>query len=202
MSFQVVGGDSPNLDQPPELAQLMGLQSLGVAPAIVAGVAATAGTMAAWLARDGWSVGAYNDNMRMMNDIFKRWDKLGWLAGKDGKSCWKKNPARRRQWKALWARFAKLYGKGQVSEWSYISDSDEDPARTIMRSLASVWVPFFEKTCGEATNIGSGQLEPEPEGDGGGDIMTMLKYGGVIVGGLVVLNVISGIRGALPKKSA
>lgn len=199
MSFEIIGSDHPALDMPPQLEALM---VLGVAPGIVAGVAATAGTFAAWLAKDGWSAGEYNNFMRMMNDTFSQWDKLGWVKGADGKSCWRKYPAKRAEWKAFWTRFGKHYrAHGQVSTLSFLSDSEEGPARAFMAGLQQWGTGFFEKVCGADIGVTTG-LDPDsgappPDVGGPGDF---LKYGAWLVGGLVVLNVISGLRGAFPRK--
>lgn len=198
MTFQIIGDDQPTLDVPPELASLTGLD---VVPIVVAGVGVTAGTFAAWLAQDGWSTGEYNNFMLKMNDIFKDWDKLGWGAkGQNGKSCWANNPRRRKAWKALWARFGKHWRQyGQVSY--VLTDSVEGPARDLMQELLG-WGPFFEKVCGAEIGVAGESLDPgsgvAPAREGG--MADMVKYAAWAIGGLVALNVITGLRGAFPRK--
>lgn len=205
MTFEYITQDDHQaLDMPPELANLMGLQ---LAPLVVAGVAATIGTFAAWLAQGRWSTGEYNAYMRTLDDTFATWDKLGWVKGTDGKSCWQKNPAKRRQWLLLWGRFSKHYKANPVITnaipifgFDPAYSREEGPARIFMAKMAEWGTDFFGKVCGvdvgSMIDIDPGAGDPPPGGDGGpGD---MLKYGAWLVGGIVALNVISGIRGAFP----
>ena len=206
MSFEYIGDDHATLDMPPELAGLMGLE---VAPLVVAGVAATIGTFAAWLAKGRWSTGEYNNYMRALDDTFKTWDKLGWVKGADNKSCWEKNPAKREQWLLLWGRFSKHYKENPVITnaipilgFDPAYSREEGPARVFMAKMEEWGNDFFGKVCGADVGSkidldpGSGDPPPSPEGGPGG----LLKYGMWIVGGLVALNMISGIRGLLPAR--
>jgi hypothetical protein len=200
MSFEYV--DHPPLDLPPQLAGLLGLQAFGVAPLVIGGVAA-ATVLSAILAKQSWSVGDYNNYMRMMKDLFEQWDKLGWDTG-----CWTKYPAKRTEWKALWVRFGKHYAqypviKNSIPIFGYdpAHSAEEGPARGFIADLRR-WGEWLQKTCRGDIGITAGGLDPNRGAtpvneDGMGDI---IKYGAFAIGGLVLLNVISGVRGALPPR--
>lgn len=191
------------IDTPPELENLRGLTGMGafgVGPLLIAGgVAAAGATIAAWLADPDWSTGEYNDYMLAMDQSIKELDKLGWSSG-----CWQKNPAKMRQWKDFWARFSKHYGEyGRQSV--YLSDAAEKPARTLLKTLAG-WTDWFEKNCGidigpSVTAPGGSDPSVIPHVAGAVTEWTpLVKWGAIGLGALVVLNVLSGIRGVIPRQ--
>jgi hypothetical protein len=161
---------------------------------LIAGAAA-AGLIAEWLTNKDWSAGEYNYWMTTINDTFKQWDQLGWHRPGDGpNACWKKHPVKRNEFLAFWARFSKHYKEhGQVS--TYVSDSEEKPARAIMAELAA-WGAWLNKTCA----AGIDDPPPEPSNGGGTDWGAVFKWGAIGLGAVVVLNIIVGVRGAFPRQ--
>jgi hypothetical protein len=198
--------DSTGIDTPPALESLRGLSgagAFGVAPILIAGAAgvAAAGTLVAdWLASDAWSVGEYNDYMKAMDSLIHQLDKLGWANG-----CWQNNPVKYQQWRDFaWGRFSVHYGEyGKQSV--YLPDSAEKPARNLLRELAA-WVQWFEKTCGDA--LGPNISEPrrgDPSVDPSAGVAAqqwgdLVKWGALGLGALVLLNIVQGVRGALPRE--
>jgi hypothetical protein len=203
MTFEQYG--HTGIDTPPALEQLRGLSGVGAfgaAPLLVggaAGAAAAAAAVASWLTAPDWNVGQYNYYMASMDSTIKEMDKLGWSTG-----CWQKNPAKLRQFKTYWAKFSKHwseYGRQSV----YLPDSAELPARDLLKELGG-WIKWFEKTCG--SDLGPTVHDPDavdPTHDptaGGMDWGPIVKWGAIGLGALVALNVISGIRGAIPQRGA
>ncbi len=203
--FEIIEAhDRPSLDMPPMLAELQGLQGgLGYYPVLIGGVAA-AGALAAWLNEGDWSAGTYNSHMRMMSDTFKHFDALGWkIKDAEGVSCWHKHPEQRKQFKRLWIRFGKHYAEhGSVGSYSYLSDNEEGPARGFMLDLQR-WATFLEKACQINLGPAGGGLDvkqgdtPSSESDKLGNLV---KWGAIGIGGIVLLNVITGLRGAFPQQ--
>lgn len=203
MTFHVY--ESTGVDTPPVLEQLRGLTGVGafgIPPAIIAGGGAAAAiAIAAWLDDPDWSTGQYNDYMLAMDNAIKEYDKLGWSSG-----CWQQNPAKLRQFKTFWGEFSRHWGEyGRQSV--YLSDSAEKPARRHLRTLAG-WAKWLEKNCG--VDIGPSVVKPgDPLIGGGGsgvaprtvtDWGKVAQWGAIGLGAIVVLNIVSGVRGAFPAR--
>lgn len=171
-----------------------GFGDLGVVPILfyVAGAAAvTAGAaVASWLSKDEWSVGEYNNYMAQMHDTILAWDKLGWST-----KCWEKNPVRREMWNSFMYQFGQHYARGKIAEHSYVSDSDEKPARDLMTRLA-LWGEWLQNYCGADTGP---KVEP-PDAPSGFDYGEALKWGAILTLGVVGLNVIKGVRDVFPSR--
>jgi hypothetical protein len=174
--------------------RLAGLAGPEMLIPIAAGIAGTA-AISAFLGDKSWATGDYNMWMGRMNATFPVWDKLGWDSG-----CWKKYPNKRAEWKGFWTAFGNHYrDHGQVSTYSFLSDAEEGPARVFLQDMAR-WSTWFGKNCG--LDAGTTPFNPnagdptQPENAFGG----YLKWGAIAIGGLVALNVISGLRGAFSKQ--
>lgn len=183
MSFEVLD----------DYADARPLYGLGVLPLVyVAATAAVAAgaLVAAWLEKDDWSVGEYNANMNEMYHTILLWDQIGWKKG-----CWN-DVGRRARWKLFMDAFGKHYAEhGQISGSSFVSDSEELPARDFAKRLA-VWGDELNASC--ALDVPS-TIPPEPEKPT--DPMDYLKWGAILVGGVVALNIFSSVRGALPEQA-
>jgi hypothetical protein len=200
MTFQYV--DQPYLDSPPQLADLRFVSggNFGALPllpfALAGGGALVGATVTAWLGEPSWSVGEYNHWMKQMNDSIAEWDKLGWKNG-----CWQGHTEKRRQWLTFWSQFAKHYGEhGQISSFSFVSDSEELPARALMKKLRA-WGDWLNTTCGAQTGITTPDAPAAP-GEPGGPSTTdwgsIAKWGAIGLGALVALNVVTGLKDAFP----
>jgi hypothetical protein len=188
----------------PRLARLTparktAFSGLGVLPAIplfyVVGAAAITGatTAWAWLSLYEWTTDQYNEQMRKMHETLLLWDTLGWrVPGTDKNACWAKNANKRVEWKSFLTRFSKFYGQhGKQSV--YLPDGIELEARGYVRDLAA-WGTWLENTC----NIGLvvAPPVPTPDPDKEMDIGSILKWGAILVGGVIGLNLIQGIKSA------
>lgn len=210
-----------SLDTPKQLEDLYGLtppsRDLGfVCGGVCIGAAALAsGSAVAYinsLLDRGWDTGTYNTLMQMMNNTIGGgipgkpggWDQFGWESG-----CWQKYPGKRKEWLAYWGAFSKHYAKyGEQS--GYLSDAAENPVRNILLPKLRMWASWFEKTCGKKDAAGQlpqplpnggGPLDPiTSNGDTSANIATMVKWGALGIGGILLLNVVSGIRGAFPRR--
>jgi hypothetical protein len=160
---------------------------------VIAIGSALLGALVSWVATDSWSVGEYNYWMSTANNTFHEWDKLGWSSG-----CWEKDKEARAKWLAFWKRFSAHYAKhGQISSYSYVSDSEEEPARDLLTKLAE-WGAWFDKNCRnntESTAPGSGDAITKAP-DEPTDWAAIAKWSGIAVGGLVVLSLLNTVRGA------
>jgi hypothetical protein len=180
------------------LEQAAQVAKAAVNPQVVIAVgSALLGSLVSWLATDGWSVGEYNYWMATANNTFAEWDKLGWSSG-----CWTKDPEARKKWLAFWKRFSEHYKThGQIATYSYVSDSEEEPARDLLKKLAE-WGDWFDKNCRNNTSAStapgaSNTMTKPPEEPT--DWTAIAKWGGIAVGGLVLLSVINTIRGAVQR---
>lgn len=191
---------SDSLDTPPQLSGLYGLSVLPLVPFLIAGSSAAAGaTISSWLGNN-WDTGTYNVITSKINDTLKRWDSQGWdTPGTGANACWKKNPRKREEFKAFWSRWSKHYGQyGKQSV--YLSDSAEMPVRNIFLPELAQWAQWLNKTCNVDTG---GAVEPSPAPNNGGattDIASMVKWGAIGIGAVVLLNVVQGVRGAFPRQ--
>ena len=164
----------------------------GILPLVYAaavGGVAVGGLVASWLSKDDWSVGDYNKYMYEMYRTILLWDQIGWQKG-----CWK-DATRRARWKIFMDSFGRHYSAhGQISAASYVSDSEERPARDLMRELAQ-WGDELNKTCGAGIpdNIPSPNPNPNPTPT---EPLDYLKYGAWIVGGILALQLISSFKSA------
>lgn len=169
---------------------LGGLGSFGIVPLVyVAATAAIAAgaLVAEWLSKDDWSVGEYNANMDEMYHTILLWDQIGWKKG-----CWT-DAARRARWKLFMDAFGKHYADhGKISGASFVSDSEELPARDFAKRLAA-WGDELNASC--ALDVPS-TIPPTPEKPT--DPGEYIKWGAWLVGGILALNVISSVRNALP----
>jgi hypothetical protein len=191
-----------SIDTPPQLQGLYGLSIAPLIPFLVGG-ASVAGTLLAWEGKPSWSVGEYNNYMRQMSDTIKEWDTLGWDAG-----CWKKSPAKRTAWKAFWTRFSKHYKEWPnfpTGKWTTpvggLPPGAEMPTRSLMKELAA-WGAWLNKTCQAGTVAPTPLPDPTPDNGGGTstDVATMVKWGAIGIGAIVLLNVVQGVRGAFPRR--
>jgi hypothetical protein len=158
---------------------------------VLAGTATAAGgVVAAWLKQDEWSPGEYNYRMAQMHATILAWDKLGWQKG-----CWK-DPTRRELWKSFMSQFGQHYARGKIADHSYVSDSDEKPARDLMRRLAE-WGEVLNQACAAGVSGGDLPAPPAPPAppEGGFDLNSALKWGALLVGGVIGLNLIGGLKG-------
>jgi hypothetical protein len=211
MTFHMLPPDS--VDTPPELAALYGLNppqtmcghdglgrfrclgGLGIPlliPFAIAGAGAAGATISSWLGTN-WDVGTYNS--RKINDTIHQWDAQGWKPN----NCWGKYPAKRRAFKAFWSRWSKHYGK-YGTQSVYLSDAAEMPVRNVFLPELEAWGRWLNETCKIDTAGGIGPVV-QPD-DGGGpttDIAQMVKWGALGIGAIVLLNVVQGVRGALPQ---
>jgi hypothetical protein len=200
--FQGLYGLTPITGQP-GLFAMGGLGDLGLAPYLVAGGAVAGAALTKFLLDEDWSTGEYSYWMDTMNSTIQEWDKLGWLKGSDGKSCWDKNPEMRRQFKSFWSRFSKHWAAyGEQS--GYLSDSAEGPARKLLQELKE-WGTRLTQVCQIAAGALpiSTQQQTQQEvhtTSAAGPYADMIKWGAIGLGALVALNVVSGIRGAFPRR--
>jgi len=170
---------------------------LGILPVVfyIVGAAAVAGatTAYAWLERDEWSTDQYNDQMSKMQETLLLWDKLGWSVPSEGKNaCWKKNASKRVEWVSFMKRFGEFYGKhGKQSV--YLPDGIEQGARGFVKELAA-WGEWLESSCG------IGVVKPKEE-DKEFTLEDGLRLGAWIVGGIVLLNVISAARDVVGRRA-
>lgn len=198
-------------DMPLQLGRLHGLrgfEDLGILPLIfLLGSAAAGAVVAEWLGKDQWSIGEYNLWMQEMNDTIAAWDRLGWDRG-----CWAKNPPQRTSWLAFWKRFSDHYrDHGHIDPAAifppWASDSEAKPARVLMAELAN-WGTWLNNTCGADTSGSSitGEAAAEKAAKDPGnpsaptDWLAVAKWSGIAIGGVVVLSLISNIRGAFASR--
>jgi len=164
---------------------------LGILPLVyAAGVGAVAaGTLVSgWLSKDDWSVGEYNSYMAEMYRTILAWDTIGWKKG-----CWT-DAGRRARWKIFMEGFGRHYGEhGKISGISFVSDSEEKPARNFMRQLAQ-WGDELNRACG--ANIPNYLPPPVPPPT---EAVDYLKYGAWLVGGILAIQIFSAVRGAGPR---
>lgn len=185
MSFEYVNDRRFYSDAPQNLGEL------GVVPIIVYAMAVSAlaaGTaVAAWLSKDGWSVGEYNAYMSEMYQTILLWDKIGWQKG-----CWN-DATRRARWVAFMNAFGKHYSEhGKISGISFVSDSEELPARDLMKQLAK-WGDELNTAC--ALNIPSNLPDNTPP-QKARDPYDYLTMGVYLVGGILALQLIGAFRSA------
>jgi hypothetical protein len=170
---------------------------LGLVQAIpifyIVGAAAVAGatTAYAWLTRDEWTTEQYNDYMSKTFETLKLWDKLGWSVPDAGKNaCWKKNASKRVEWVSFMKRFSDFYGKhGKQSV--YLPDGIEQGARDFVKELAA-WAEWLKNKCG------IGLVKPDEDKEF--TLEDGLKLGAWVVGGILLLNVISSVRDATGRR--
>lgn len=195
-----------SLDTPKQLESLYGLSDLGLAwiPFLIAGSSAAAtATIGSWMGTN-WDRGTYNIIVRKIDDTIKHWDQQAW--GKfGGPNCWRKYPAKRKEWLAFWRRWSKHYGKyGQ--QHVYLSDEAENPVRNIFLPEMQQWANWFNTACKmQTTAVAPASPTPPPSsteanGSATGNIATAVKWGAIGVGGILLMNIVSGIRGALPRQ--
>ena len=182
-----------------QVAPRYDLDGFEVAPIVfvLAGTAVAAGVgVAAWLNQKGWSVGEYNQWMRQMDATIKNWDALGWKYG-----CWK-NADTRKAWLDFWKAFSTHYKEhGLISSVSYVSDSEEMPARNLMSQLIQ-WGNTLNN-CGAPIaikDISSEKAAEEQAAASETDWGSLLKWGAIGVGGLVLLNLLTGFKSAFAKQ--
>jgi hypothetical protein len=181
----------------PTLAAFFG--GLGATPTTVYPLAsdpsASASTIiAGWLKDDSWSAGQYNAYMYEMYQTILLWDKIGWQKG-----CWN-DATRRARWVIFMNGFGKHYKEhGNISSASYLDDSEEAPAHDFAKQLAA-WGNELNASC--AANIPQViPPPPGPNGDSGGgdstfDLGSALKWGALLVGGVLALQLITAFKGA------
>jgi hypothetical protein len=185
MSFEYLDDRSYYASAPRDLSDL------GIIPLVYAvgvGAAAAGTVVSGWLSKDDWDVGSYNDNMFTMYRTILDWDTIGWKKG-----CWT-DSGRRARWKTFMEGFGKHYGAhGKISGISFVSDSEERPAREYMRKLA-LWGDELNKACG--ANIPDYLPPPVPPPT---EAVDYLKYGAWLVGGILAIQLFSAARGAAPR---
>lgn len=165
----------------------------GIVPLVYAaavGGVAVGGLVASWMSKDDWSVGDYNYYMNQMYQTILLWDKIGWQKG-----CWK-SANRRARWSQFMNEFGKHYGAhGKISGASFVSDSEEKPARDLMRRLAQ-WGDELNASCGAEIPDVLPKPPPAPEPNAPIDY---LKYGVWLVGGLFALQLLGAVRSVAPR---
>jgi hypothetical protein len=174
-----------------------GLSGFGVLPLVplflFGGGAAVAGTVSRLLKADTeWTTGEYNYWMDYIDGTWKVWDGVGWDKG-----CWAKNPRVRQEWVNFGARFAKQNSLGRMKIGGfghdiYLPDQYELSARNLLGELRG-WGDRLNALC-KAGTVQPGPDKPPPPPPGPNeptDLGTMLKWGAVVVGGILALNVVS-----------
>jgi hypothetical protein len=157
----------------------------------VVGASAIAGATAAyaWLSREEWSVDDYNSQMERMQQTIQLWQDLGWSnPGKDKNACWRRHENKRLEWVLFRDRFIKFYGEHGKQSY-YLPDAIERQARDFVRELAG-WADWLEASCG------IGMVKPKPHPDESDGLTNALKWGAILVGGVVVLQLIGSVRSA------
>ncbi len=164
---------------------------LGVLPAlpyIIGGSAIVGGAVVSAL-NTGWGVQEYAYWMRLMDETLHAWDTSAGAAG-----CWKKYPAERTRWLSFWKRFSLLFGRGIPS--TFVSDDEEKAAKLLLAELRD-WGTKLNNLCKAGTGpIGpvDPNAPPEPPPDGPADLGTTLKWGALVVAGILGLNLIQSVR--------
>lgn len=182
MSFQIV--DDRNYYAAP-LGGFSG--GFGVIPLVyVAAIAAvSAGTLVyEWLTKDEWSVGEYNAHMDEMYHTILLWDQIGWKKG-----CWT-DAARRARWVLFMNAFGKHYNEhGQINTASFVSDSEEKPARALAQQLAT-WGDELNTSCAldVPSNVPPPKAPTEP--------LDYLQWGVYAVGAILALQLVGSWRNA------
>lgn len=187
MSFEVID-DRGYYAPPARNLDAYNLGAFGFLPLVYAagaGAVAAGTLVAAWLQKDDWSVGEYNSYMSQMHQTILDWNTIGWKKG-----CFT-DAGRQARWRAFIAAFSKHYkDHGQISSVSFVSDSEEKPARDLMRQLA-LWGTELNAACG--ANIPD-NLPPPPAPTA--EPIDYLKWGGILVGGILALQLIGAARSA------
>jgi hypothetical protein len=179
----------PEIDTPPQLQGLYGL-GVPVVPFLIAGTGAAA-AVSSWLG-DDWDLGTYNVITSKINDTIKNWDQQGWRPN----NCWGKYPQKRKEFKEFWARWSKHYGQyGKQSV--YLSDSAETPVRKIFLPELAAWAQWLNTACNVDTG---GPIDPVRPDDNSTDLASIVKWGAIGIGAIVLLNVVQGVRGAFPNR--
>lgn len=157
----------------------------------IIGSSAVAGATAAyaWLSREEWSVEQYNDQMSRMQQTIQLWQDLGWSnPGKDKNACWRRHENKRLEWAIFRDRFIKFYGENGKQSY-YLPDAIEKIARDYVRELAT-WGEWLAASCG----ISSVTPKPPESPEEPTDLGTILKWGAILVGGVVALQIISSVK--------
>lgn len=179
MSFQIV--DDRDYYAAP-------LGDFGIIPLVyVAAIAAvSAGTLVyEWLTKDEWSVGEYNAHMDEMYHTILLWDQIGWKKG-----CWT-DAARRARWVLFMNAFGKHYNEhGQISGVSFVSDSEEKPARALAQQLAT-WGDELNASC--AIDIPSNVPAPPKAPT---EPIDYLQWGVYAIFGILALQFVGAFRSA------
>ncbi len=169
-----------------------GLSDLGNPQAYTLAAGAVLGALASWLAMDQWSVGEYNYWMKNADETLAEWDRLGWSSG-----CWNRDAQARKNWLSFWGRFSKHYkDRGQISSYSYVSDSEELPARDLLKKLIE-WGDWFRANCGVETGDKAtpGQAKPTPSPENDTDWASIAKWSAFGVLGLLALRFANELKG-------
>jgi len=163
-----IGAD---LTRPPSFN---GLGELGVLPAVpvatygLAAAGAAGAIIWAWLTADDseWNSPEYFDQaMAWLHSTLLAWDKESWV---NDRCKWRGVYAtQRKQWVDFLNAFGKFYAEVGQTRSSYtawvgagVRDRYIPAAKTFMRQLKDVWIPFFEKNCG-FTPTGAGAVPSE-----------------------------------------
>jgi hypothetical protein len=187
-----------DLDCPPQLEAFYDLGYVFV-PWLIAGASAAAtATIGSWLGTR-WNVGIYNDMTSKIDNTFKQWNTQGWEVPEKGpNACWKKHPAMRAEFMALWKRWSDHYGKyGKQS--GFLSDDAEDPIRRNFLPELKRLAEWLNTTCKFGTDP-SPIIPPPSNGGNGGDDTTsdiagIVKWGVIGIGLVFALNVYQSTRG-------
>jgi hypothetical protein len=191
-------------DMPPELSNVYGFNGLnssfsghtslndfGVLPLyLIAGGIAAGAALVRFLESDEWSAGEYNAWMLKIDQTLHTWNDLGWSS-----KCWNKHPAKRKEFLGYWARFSKHYGThGKVTS-GWVTDSEEKPARELLRELVG-WGEWLNTHCGidTGTAVVAPPEPPKPEPEW----MGLVKWGALGLAAVAALSVFSGVRSAFP----
>lgn len=171
-----------------------GLSDLGVLPFLIAGGGIAAAAIIAALNK-GWDTSEYNYWMQLMDATLHEWDTTAKVKG-----CWKNNPGLRTAWLGYWKRFSTHYKLGLmkvsgVSADIYLPDRYEIPAKLLLKELDD-WGRRLNTACGIDGRVGPTEGphtgdEPPPSVT---DLGSMLKWGAILVGGVLALNVVSSMK--------
>lgn len=191
-----------NLARRPSFDAYDDLGELGLLPAVPLavyglGAAAAAGAiLSAWIMApdDEWNSPEYFDQaMSWLHSTLLAWDKESWVSDR----CkWKTTHAtQRKQWADFLSSFGQFYaevGKTRSSYTAWVGAGVRDryipAAKSFMRQLKDVWIPFFEQRCGFTPTGSQGVPAPAPAPTSSTERMVM--WGAIAIGAVALASVV------------